>query len=121
MAADRGLSREQVDAVARGRIWTGAQAHARGLVDELGGYPEALAAVRDRLGLAADAPLRVHRYPPSPSLVDRLRGQAHDDPAERELTGLLAAAGDPAVLLDAVAAWARPAGVLQMPVVPRPR
>jgi protease-4 len=121
VAADRGLSREQVDAVARGRIWTGAQAHARGLVDELGGYPEVLAAVRDRLGLAADAPLRVHRYPPSPSLLDRLRGQAHDDPAERELTGLLAAAGDPAVLLDAVAAWTRPAGVLQMPVVPRPR
>ena len=44
----------QVDAVARGRVWSGAQAKARGLVDELGGLQAAVddAAKRAKLGKA---------------------------------------------------------------------
>ena len=44
----------QIDAVARGRVWSGAQAKARGLVDELGGLQAALddAAKRAKLGKA---------------------------------------------------------------------
>ena len=38
----RGLSKAQVDAVARGRVWTGAQAQARQLVDHLGGFDDAI-------------------------------------------------------------------------------
>ena len=34
---------QAIDQVARGRVWSGAQAHDRGLVDELGGLGEALA------------------------------------------------------------------------------
>src|SRR5215217_63557 len=37
VAAGRKLSVEAVDAIARGRVWTGADAKERGLVDELGG------------------------------------------------------------------------------------
>ncbi|WBQ12315.1 signal peptide peptidase SppA [Hyphomonadaceae bacterium BL14] len=47
----RNMTRDQVDAVAQGRIWTGAQAHERGLVDHLGGYDEAIAAAAERAGL----------------------------------------------------------------------
>lgn len=42
VAEARGMSLEQVDAIAQGRIWTGRQALERGLVDELGDYDDAL-------------------------------------------------------------------------------
>src|SRR6266699_4409912 len=41
VAAGRGLSAEGVHELARGRVWTGADAHDRHLVDELGGVEEA--------------------------------------------------------------------------------
>jgi protease-4 len=119
---DRGLTRDQVDEVARGRIWTGAQAHDHGLVDVLGGYTAALDAVRDLLGLPTEAPLRVRPYPPQPSFAERLRGTGPDDPAEREVAALLAAVrGDPGALTSALRRLAQPAGVLAMPFVPRLR
>ena len=55
VAEARGLSREQVDAVARGRVWTGAQALERKLVDRLGGFEDALAETKRLLGLEPDA------------------------------------------------------------------
>ncbi|MGQ3052192.1 MAG: signal peptide peptidase SppA [Roseateles sp.] len=43
LAADaRKSTPEKIDAVAQGRIWTGAQAKARGLVDRLGSFDDAL-------------------------------------------------------------------------------
>ena len=53
-----GLSGEQVREVARGRVWTGADAVQNGLADSLGGLAEAAQAARRRGGLPADAPLR---------------------------------------------------------------
>lgn len=38
----KNLTREQVDAVAQGRVWTGAQAKENGLIDDLGGLDKAL-------------------------------------------------------------------------------
>ena len=54
VAAARNKSVEDVDAVARGRVWSGAQAKERGLVDELGGFEAAVAdaAARAKLGAA---------------------------------------------------------------------
>jgi protease-4 len=43
VAAARGSTPEQIDVHARGRVWSGAQAKERGLVDELGGFEAALA------------------------------------------------------------------------------
>ncbi len=63
VGAARGLSAEAVEASAQGRVWTGRQAQARGLVDELGGLEEAFDAVRRALGVAADQPLLVERLP----------------------------------------------------------
>jgi protease-4 len=58
VARGRGMPVDAVDAVARGRVWTGADAAGHGLVDVLGGLPDALAIARDRAGLPADAPVR---------------------------------------------------------------
>lgn len=51
VAEARGMSVDAVDAVARGRVWTGAQAHDRGLVDTLGGLTEAIAAAAAAAGM----------------------------------------------------------------------
>lgn len=59
----RHMPAESVRAAAQGRVWTGAQARERGLVDELGGRREALAAVRRAAKLPADAPLELRPYP----------------------------------------------------------
>lgn len=52
VAQARGKPVQQIDAVARGRVWSGAQARQRGLVDALGGLDEAVAdaAARAKLG-----------------------------------------------------------------------
>lgn len=71
VAEGRGMTPEEVHEVARGRVWTGADAVERGLVDELGGYHEAQAVIRRLLGLAPDAPLRL-RARPKRSLPERL-------------------------------------------------
>jgi protease-4 len=51
VAEGRGMTREAVDAVAQGRVWTGTQALERGLVDALGGLPEAIASAARRAGM----------------------------------------------------------------------
>lgn len=58
VAEGRGLSREQVDQVGRGRIWSGADALDRGLVDELGDLQAGIAAARRLAELPDDAPVR---------------------------------------------------------------
>jgi protease-4 len=61
---------ERVHEVARGRVWTGADAAQNGLVDELGGMQTAAEIARRRAGLPADAPLRVY---PRLTPLDQLR------------------------------------------------
>lgn len=51
VAEGRRLSQERVEEVARGRVWTGAQAREIGLVDELGDFETALALAKELAGL----------------------------------------------------------------------
>lgn len=51
VAKGRGMTRDQVDEIGRGRVWTGARAQEVGLVDRLGGLVDALALARERAGL----------------------------------------------------------------------
>ena len=70
VAAGRHMSKEDVDAVAQGHVWTGQQAVEKKLVDKLGGLREALEAARVAGGLPADAPIA--EYPvPDRTLLDR--------------------------------------------------
>jgi protease-4 len=65
----RGMSKEAIDEVGRGRVWTGQQAFERHLVDHLGGMREALADARSAGYLPEDAP--IVEYPPqNTSLLD---------------------------------------------------
>jgi protease-4 len=56
VARSRRMSVEAVDAVGGGRVWTGQQALAHGLVDELGDLRAALAKARALADLPSDAP-----------------------------------------------------------------
>jgi protease-4 len=51
VAAARDLTYEQADTIARGRVWIGADARERGLVDKIGGLDEAVAAAAALAGL----------------------------------------------------------------------
>jgi protease-4 len=53
-AAARKTTPEKINEVAQGRVWTGAQAKERGLVDRLGSYGDALKSAADRAKLGAD-------------------------------------------------------------------
>jgi protease IV len=50
VAAGRKMDREKVKAIGEGRVWTGREALANGLVDELGGLADAEAYVAKKLG-----------------------------------------------------------------------
>jgi protease-4 len=50
-AAARKVAVEKIDAVGRGRVWTGSQAKERGLVDRTGHFTDALAAAAKRANL----------------------------------------------------------------------
>ena len=69
-ATGRGMSREDVHGVAKGRIWTGVDARERGLVDELGGLQVALNLTREALNLAADDPIHLRLFPKEKTLVE---------------------------------------------------
>ena len=70
VASGRRMTVERVHELARGRVWTGADAAQNGLVDELGGMAAAAEIARRRAGLPADAPLRVY---PRLTPLDQLR------------------------------------------------
>ncbi len=70
--AGRELPREAIDKVARGRVWTGAQAKDHGLVDELGGIYASVAWIRERLELSENADVAMVVYPPPRPLADQL-------------------------------------------------
>lgn len=72
VAGGRGLSAEAVDRVGRGRVWTGAQAQEKGLVDELGGLRVATRRAKELAGLDPDDDVELVVYPPPRSLTEQL-------------------------------------------------
>ncbi len=63
VAAGRKLPLSAVQDVAKGRVWTGADAKPRGLVDELGGFWTAVADVKKLVGIAETEHVVFKRFP----------------------------------------------------------
>lgn len=91
VARARGFGEDEVEEVARGRVWAGADALDRRMIDALGGYPRAFAEVRALLGLPAGDELRVVAFPRRPSPLARLTGRDRKPDDEGIATGLHAA------------------------------
>jgi len=64
VSVGRGLDEARAEKAAKGRVWTGAQARDLGLVDELGGFWDAVNIVRREAGLPEDK-LPVLRFYPA--------------------------------------------------------
>jgi protease-4 len=90
VAQGRRLSVGAVEAVARGRVWTGADALDHGLVDELGGLRAAVRRAKVLAGLDEDAKVRLVGYPGT-SVWDFLRPQPSSQPAAASLPDALGA------------------------------
>jgi protease-4 len=71
-AAGRGLSRDSIHALARGRIWTGADALRLGLVDELGGLDTALRLAKEVAGIDPDQEVTLRVFPRERNLLEIL-------------------------------------------------
>lgn len=81
-AQGRKMPLEQLEPLAHGRVWSGADAKARGLVDDLGGFLAALDAAAAAGGLAADeVVLREfpRRRPPIEQVLAALSGNDGDN------------------------------------------
>jgi protease-4 len=74
VAVARKRTPQQIDAVAQGRVWTGAQALERGLVDRLGGYGDAItsAAQRGKLAGADSGDFRITYLEGEPGRLQQL-------------------------------------------------
>ena len=83
VASGRHMTEEAVEAVAKGRVWSGEDAQAHGLVDELGGTAVALQLAKEAAKLAPDAAVKLTVFPPEKEafeiIVDRLLGKQRDD------------------------------------------
>lgn len=71
VAAGRKLPLDQIQAVAKGRVWTGADAKARGLVDRLGGFWTA-AGMAAELGRVPSDRIAIKIYPRRRGLLEGL-------------------------------------------------
>ena len=74
-AASRQMTRERLEAVAGGRVWTGQQAREHGLVDALGGLDTAVRLAKERAGIAEDEDVELVVYPPRRSLYEAISEQ----------------------------------------------
>ena len=59
VAEGREMSKDAVEAVAQGRVWTGEAGKDNGLVDDLGGLDDAIALAREKAGIGADEEVKL--------------------------------------------------------------
>jgi protease-4 len=115
VADGRGMTQEQVHEIARGRVWTGADAAGIGLVDQLGGLDTAMAVARQKASLPEAAAVRLY---PRAHPLDRLRppdsSEARPAAAAAGIGGLFAESWGPVSAL-AAAAGLSPQGPLLLP------
>jgi protease IV len=70
VAAGRKRPYDQMEALAQGRVWMGAQAKQNGLVDELGGLDRAVEMIKERAKIPASEKVALVTYPPRRTVWD---------------------------------------------------
>ncbi len=89
VAAARKKTYDQIDALAQGRVWMGAQAEQNGLVDQLGGLDQAVALLRQKAHLPAQGKTNLILYPARKSLLELLTGASTESYADAAATAKL--------------------------------
>jgi protease-4 len=122
VATGRHMTPEEVEAVARGRVWSGEEAKARGLVDALGGYAVALRLAKEAARIAPDAPVELTVFPreegPAEVVYNRLFGRKPEAGGAGALGRALEAAQP---LLRRIEGLFDDPGLLIMPPIGAPR
>lgn len=90
VAEGRAMSRDEVHAVAQGRVWTGRQALELGLVDELGGLRRAVDLAKVEAGIDLEHEVTLVSYPGPRSLLDVLGGAVRTQARPLPAAGWLA-------------------------------
>jgi len=72
IADHRGMTFEEIELLAHGRVWTGRQAKESGLIDELGGQVDAVALAKELAGIPEDEQVTVVHYPEKKSLIEEI-------------------------------------------------
>jgi protease-4 len=79
VAEGRKRTYDQMEPLAQGRVWLGAQAKQNGLVDELGGLDRAIELVKQRAQIPAGEKITLITYPPRKSFLDTLMARSNDN------------------------------------------
>lgn len=83
VASGRHMTIQAVDKIAKGRVWTGAQAQRLGLVDYLGGLDRAIAVAKQLAHIPAGQSVHILRLPRQKSFFERLFQRGVDQMSER--------------------------------------
>jgi len=122
VASGRHMTQEEVEEVAKGRVWSGEDAKARGLVDELGGSAVALRLAKEAASLAPDSAVKLTVFPREKEAVeiifDRLLGKERDGDDGGARSGSIERSLNTAQpLLQRLQALFDNSGVLMMPMI----
>src|SRR5258706_2523759 len=71
-AKGRKMTQDDIKKIASGRVWTGSQAKDNGLVDILGGFPDAIKIAADAANIGEDYKLRY--YPHQKTFLEKIMG-----------------------------------------------
>ncbi len=82
VAAGRKRPYDQMEALAQGRVWVGAQAKTNGLIDELGGLDRAMELVKERAKIPATDKVKLVTYPPKRTIWDLMFDRTEDADVE---------------------------------------
>lgn len=119
VAEGRRLPKERVLEIAKGRIWTGEDAKAIGLVDELGGYQVALRLAKQAAKIPEAESIELRVYPRGKTKIEAiealLAGDERENSEQQAMAQILATFRPLARKLKALGLDDRSGGVLSMP------
>ncbi|MGJ5814320.1 signal peptide peptidase SppA [Paludibaculum fermentans] len=123
VAEGRKLPLARVEEIARGRVWSGEDALARGLVDELGGFPAAIQAAKKLANIPEKDDIELRIYPPAKGRMEALlalingEGEDSSDPRDQAMLSLLRGVQPMARMLHRLGLTQRRQNWLRMPPI----
>jgi protease-4 len=89
VADGRKLPKERVLEIAKGRIWSGEDAKAIGLVDELGGYETAIRLAKEAAKIPADKEINLREFPRKRTTFESLMADEPENSDQRYVEALV--------------------------------
>lgn len=122
VAAGRKLPPEKVQEIARGRVWSGADASARGLVDKLGGFWTAVDVTRQLAKIGPNERVSFKRFPRHKSFFEALDDTFSQTSASaRAFQGLVTLMNTPVLRAAITASEELPRGGVELRATNLPR